>query len=224
MPRKTAGQKAERGKRAVARRNEAARRRVLAVLADLGVDPKAKIGPEPTAATGSEVVVAQVGDRTFYAPEVCPIVTVQPGFELSATVKIVDGRPRFRELTVRQQGAPLSPLDLQRLPWARIAEAAVEWNATVVQGGERHRAPRQDLREQRTRARRADARRAVPSEGAARQRTAVDVDKLTEVMRLRAEARQKGLPRWDHYVAKHMNYSSAYVRKLASRANQEGIK
>lgn len=146
------------------------------------------------------------------------MVSVHEEYELSVEVRIVDGDPRFREVVLRCFD-PMAPLDLQRLPWARIAEGAVAANA--VEDASRQRASGAQVLKARARARKAAARRARAEDDTAMPgRRRVSQDRLDEVLRLRAEAQNLGV-RWDTYAEDKTGYSATYLRKLASRADQE---
>jgi len=194
--------------------------RVRAMLKKLGIDPHAKIEWPKQSSSEHGVVVARIGDRTFYAPEVCRLFTHDRDgeWQLQAEVGIVDGHPLFRQIMLRPF-RPLSPLEVQRLPWSKLAEAAIESNAVEDVAGKRRRAKGREVRNERVRAK----RRRSYEPMRAPSRTPVTHEKLDEIMKLREEAQRKGL-RWDTYAAERLNYTPAYLRKLAGRASREHTK
>ncbi|WP_426572152.1 hypothetical protein [Aquihabitans sp. McL0605] len=152
-------------------------------------------------------VVATSKDRTFlvpngpiqfafrYAPDDSPLVDVLVG------VEVVDRRPRFTSVKLDMH-RPMSPVEVQRLPWGRIAEGALEDAARTADGA---RSPR-EVHEARQKERRG------------RQR--VSEDRLREILRLKAEAQAQGVA-WDEYAAERLDLKRAYVRQLGSRAERE---
>lgn len=192
-----------------------ARARVMSVLRELGIDPKSKIDWGFSSPEHATVRLARLGDRVFYVPEVCEMFTFGKGWELSVRVKVIDERPHFVGISLRAH-KPLQPLDVQRIAWSQIAEGALLASAVEEDAaGTRRRATGADVSIARARARR---RSQVPTGKG--ERTAVDDEKLRRVLELRAEAQSKGV-RWDTYAAKELHYSTAYLRRLAGRADRE---
>ena len=70
------------------------------------------------------IEVVRCGDRVFNVPRVCPVEKQEDRYEVSAEVVIVDGLPHFRKI-VLSCAAPLSPLEVQRLGWGKLAESAI---------------------------------------------------------------------------------------------------
>lgn len=163
------------------------------------------------------VVVARVGDRTIYAPRNCRLNGTElheEGVRIeSLDVEIVNGRPVIRGLRLEAY-KELTPLGMQRLPWARLAESAIEASAVEVgTAGKTRRASGRQVRDARQRSRRVGQ----ATDG---KWTPIGEDRLRRVLELRAEAQRLGV-RWDTYAAEKMHYTPAYLRKLAGRAKSQ---
>lgn len=189
------------------------RKAIAAIPREPGRRPRSTPRKRPTKATAQ--VVARAGNRMFVAPERCSLTWVEPGFEVNVDVHVIEGRACFRRIELVCFD-PMEPLEVQRMPWGRIAEGAVENSARDELG---ERSPR-DVWTARKRDRKAASRQRVASDEP-RQRLKVDDDVLRQVVRLRQEARNRGERSWAAYAAAKMNYQPGYVRQLAMRADRE---
>src|SRR5687768_13304189 len=131
--------------------------------------------------TKYEHVPVRFGDRTYLSPSRCNLRIKTPGWEGTVTVEVVDGRALYREVRLVCTD-PLEPVDVQRLPWGRIAEMAISENTLVQQSpGVFALGDGQELIDERKKSRRAKARRdASPSR--AKRRRKVDESVLRRVM------------------------------------------
>lgn len=179
-----------------------------------------------------DVDVALVGDRRYVVPSICQVAVTDssfravsddeqaPRFHVSVEVGVRDGQPHFRSVNIQCYDA-VTPRELQRLPWARIAEAAVVANAT---GEQAQRSAVQSALRRDAGARRVRSSRTAhaENEGHRSQRQAVTDERLRTVLRLRAEAERHGL-RYDAYVGRKLGYTPAHVRRLVATAKTKGI-
>ena len=216
------------------------------LLADIDGDPPWVDEPEGIEAVS---VVARVGDREYVCP---PVVTLfmygrfdkgespvrgrkrpqlhNGEWEVSIEAEIVGGEPRYRRVELVCH-APLTPLDLQRMPWAMWLEAAVERAAVTSGGGHDPKAVAEarvreraatERRKQLPR-RREEGRRLTAAAGNVH-RHQVSVDRLREVVRLHDEAQAIG-KRWDTHAANQLggDYKPTYMRELYRRARALGL-
>lgn len=166
----------------------------------------------------SDAVVAERGDRSFRVPSAFPGRFRGDGYTIEAQISVVNGEARFAWVAVSSE-APMSPLQLQRLPWSQVLDAALEANMIAVDasgdGTWRISPGSKEAREVLRRTRRKDGVRESTGE---RQR--VTAERLKEVMALKAEAQRLG-ERWDAYASKKTGLSRSYLRGLAGRAKGE---
>lgn len=131
--------------------------------------------------------------------------------------------PRFYYVAVDGSLSRNNPL--QRMPWAKLAEAAIARNAIERTPGGSGRARGKDVVAARSRARLNSARRAradADRDPDTKRRLPVTVDRLREVVRLHEEARELKV-RWDDHAAAALGCTRDHARKLYSRARREGI-
>lgn len=182
-----------------------------------------------TATRKKQLVVGEVGGRTYLVPAECKVAISsdnlgtrsrgrrarwdEMAFHVSATVRVGDDRqPRIVSASVDAY-RPLSPAELQMIPWGLVAEHALIANAT------REPADRAALLEERRRAR--ESRGRGERRGAPITRQPVTRERLRQVLALREEAQALGV-RWDTYAAPRLGLESpASARRLASRAARE---
>lgn len=186
----------------------------------------------PITADDPEVVVAHIRGRAYPVPAVCGVLVPSnglgtkrepsggpPRFYIHAEVGVRDGQPHFRSVSITCE-AEVTPRELQYVPWTVVAEAAILSNVAST------KVEREQIQSSRTRdvaASRARTQRALDSSGGRQDRRSPRSDeRLREVLRLRAEAEAKGL-RYSAYVADRLNYSEAYVRRLAKMARDRGL-
>lgn len=163
------------------------------------------------------VEVARVGDSTYLVPGVCKVAVAYPpdeeaAFHVSVEVGVVDGEARIRYAEVIAY-SPMTPLEVQRIPWAEVMEAAVVANSASDSD------TRKAVAEARVRERRRSERAHRRELGAPPKRSSVTDERLAEVLQLKATAQASGR-RWDTAAAKELNYSPAYVRRLGVMAEQ----
>lgn len=182
-----------------------------------------------TSSTDTEVEVARVGDRSYVVPAVCKVAIPSnrlpgtaddddgeaPAFHVSIEVGVNDGDAVIRHVEVHAY-RPLTPADVQRIPWAQVMEAALVANAAT------NTADRRQVLEVRKREKARRARATTRDVGGSSARWAVTDDRLLEVVRLKAEAQDQGL-RWDTYAADCLGYSPAYMRRLGVQAKRAGL-
>lgn len=141
-------------------------------------------------------------------------------WQLSVGCTATDGRIGYNRVELVVLGEPLTPAEVQRLPWGKLATWAAESNAATTSAARLE--AREVIERQGRAATRRDSRRRVRGaeralEAGRALRTATDDAKLRRVLELRAEAERAGVP-YSPYVAERMGYSTAYVRRLAKRA------
>ncbi len=199
--------------------------------------------PDNPLRDGDEVVVARWGGASFRVPKritywtwwslAADLTSGQPtGPGLTVTVEVVDGVPVLRELRVDPEGevSYLTPQELQRLPWKRLIEAAIESQAVDDNG---RRSPRQvalererAARAQKRRERYATDRQVKVRGGAGRTRrpstTAAKRSQLQAVIDAVAEAGTVGRSDRLVYAADTLGYSEPYTRELHAAARRAG--
>lgn len=164
--------------------------------------------------------IATVGDRQYVVPERCVGWTMLtedvdgedvPYAEVDYAVRVVEGRAAFTSVKLTAH-RPLTPHEMQRIPWGRLAEGAIEDKAR----SDGQRDPKEVHR-----ARKQQRRTEGGTAPGGRYQTMTD-DRLREIVALRDEAQALGV-RWDVYAGERLGYNPAYLRRLYGQAKRNGL-
>lgn len=166
------------------------------------------------AETDDVLRVAYVGDRTYSVPRWCFLaLDIGDGVAVSVLVEVGDdgrGRIRWCEVT---GSTGIEPVAMQRIPWGKIAHAAVTLSA---RDEDRFR-PQAFARDRAAADKAASRKGLVPGRA---ERSPVGDDRLRLVQEARARHQAAGADRWDVAAAQELSYSPAYLRQLASKADK----
>lgn len=185
-----------------------------------------------------EVVICRLGDRTYAVPRECSVAISSQNlgrkgrrssgrprwddhlFYVSATVRVVDGRPMILRASVQAERGLVPPAAMAAIPWAEVAEHALIKNATS-EPEMRRRVAEQRRKDLAAAAGRVQYRNMFPKQ----ERRPVTNEVLRRVLELRAEAEHAGVP-YGPYVAEGLGagYSVRWARDLARLAAKRKAK
>lgn len=174
-----------------------------------------------------EVTVALVDGQPYTVPSVCSGVVGEPSsaegdspprWWVSADIGVANGQAHYRSVTV-QADHPLSPADLQRIPWRQVAEAIIVTNAAETSAGRASVGKARKQAEGKEAARRHREATRPPR----RRRQHTDAF-LVDLLERKAEAQaDPAIPRYDLALASQLGYSPNHVRKLVAEAVERGL-